>query len=127
MYIRPTIERTKEQILGEKMDIAIFVLSAIREKDEPLDLDAEVFVSHRGVVLDIGQFAVYIQPSSSGQRGAHCLWCLAWENSWRNGHQIAKDLIEYAGRSLHSDRTSTKVRQLGRTAGFAYRMLSHRC
>ena len=31
-----------------------------REPDQPLDLHTEVFVSHRGVFLDIGQFSVYV-------------------------------------------------------------------
>ncbi|CAL1147165.1 unnamed protein product, partial [Cladocopium goreaui] len=61
--ISPVINRTKSQILGEKLEMAtklVFVPSATREKDEPLDLHSKVFVSHCGVFLDIGQFAVYV-------------------------------------------------------------------
>ena len=61
--VSPTIERTKAQVLGEKLEMAtklIFVPSSEREPDQPLDLHTEVFVSHRGVFLDIGQFAVYV-------------------------------------------------------------------
>ena len=61
--ISPVINRTKAQILGEKFEMAtklVSVPSATRERDEPLDLHTEVFVSHCGVFLDIGQFAVYV-------------------------------------------------------------------
>ena len=38
----------------------VFVPAAGREETDPLDLHEEVFVNHRGVFLDIGQFAVYV-------------------------------------------------------------------
>ena len=49
--------------MGEKFEMAtklVSVPSATRERDEPLDLHTEVFVSPCGVFLDIGQFAVYV-------------------------------------------------------------------
>ena len=60
--ISPTIEHNKAQILGEKLEMATKLIfpSLEREPDQPLDLHTEVFVSHRGVFLDIGQFSVYV-------------------------------------------------------------------
>ena len=45
--LSPVFDRTKEQVLGDKLDYAtklVFVPAASREKDEPLDLH----ISHCG-------------------------------------------------------------------------------
>ena len=60
--VRPLIARRSRSLydrLGNATKL-VFVPAASREKDEPLDLHKEAFVSHRGVFLDIGQFAFYV-------------------------------------------------------------------
>ena len=77
---QPHHRETKAQVLGEKFEMATKLvycsLRYTREKDELLDLHQEVFVSHRGVFLDIGQFAVYVAKFIKPKQRptADCLW-----------------------------------------------------
>ena len=101
--ISPTFDRTKEQVLGERLDYAtkiVFVPSRTRQKYEPLDLHKEVFISHRGVFLDIGQFAVYVAKILKPKDKTLPL-VYGWKGTdfvpdADNAEQIAKDLIEYS-------------------------------
>ena len=101
--VSPTIERTKAQVLGEKLEMAtklIFVPSSEREPDQPLDLHTEVFVSHRGVFLDIGQFAVYVAKFiKPKQRPLPIVY--GWGNrdfvpDASDAKEIAKELVEFS-------------------------------
>ena len=101
--VSPTIERTKAQVLGEKLEMAtklIFVPSSEREPDQPLDLHTEVFVSHRGVFLDIGQFAVYVAKFiKPRQRPLPIVY--GWGNrdfvpDASDAKEIAKELVEFS-------------------------------
>ncbi|CAL1139216.1 unnamed protein product [Cladocopium goreaui] len=101
--LSPTIERTKAQVLGEKLEMAtklIFVPSSEREPDQPLDLHTEVFVSHRGVFLDIGQFAVYVAKFiKPKQRPLPIVY--GWGNrdfvpDAFDAKEIAKELVEFS-------------------------------
>jgi len=102
--ISPTIERTKAQVLGEKFEMATKLvycsLRYTREKDELLDLHQEVFVSHRGVFLDIGQFAVYVAKFiKPKQRPLPIVY--GWGNNdflpdADTSKDTAKDLIEFS-------------------------------
>ena len=101
--VSPTIERTKAQVLGEKLEMAtklIFVPSSEREPDQPLDLHTEVFVSHRGVFLDIGQFAVYVAKFiKPKQRPLPIVY--GWGNrdfvpDASDAKGIAKELVEFS-------------------------------
>ena len=81
---QPVINRTKSQILGEKLEMAtklVFVPSATRERDEPLDLHSEVFVSHCGVFFDIGQFAVYVAKFIK-PKGRPLPLVYGWNDQW---------------------------------------------
>ena len=78
----------------------VFVPSATRERDEPLDLHSEVFVSHCGVFLDIGQFAVYVAKFIK-PKGRPLPLVYGWNDQYfvpdadaSNG--IAKDLVEFS-------------------------------
>ena len=101
--ISPTFDRSKEQILGERLDYAtklVFVPSKTREVDEPLDLHKEVFISHRGVFLDIGQFAVYVAKILKPKKKPLPL-VYGWKGTdfvpdGDSSEQIAEDLIEYS-------------------------------
>ncbi|CAL1157497.1 unnamed protein product [Cladocopium goreaui] len=101
--VSPTIERTKAQVLGEKLEMAtklIFVPSSEQEPDQPLDLHTEVFVSHRGVFLDIGQFAVYVAKFiKPRQRPLPIVY--GWGNrdfvpDASDAKEIAKELVEFS-------------------------------
>ena len=101
--ISPSFDRSKEQIMGERLDYAtklVFVPSKSREKDEPLDLHKEVFISHCGVFLDIGQFAVYVAKILNPKKKPLPL-VYGWKGTdfvpdSESAEQIAKDMIEYA-------------------------------
>ena len=77
-----------------------FSLRYTREKDELLDLHQEVFVSHRGVFLDIGQFAVYVAKFiKPKQRPLPIVY--GWGNNdflpdADTSKDTAKDLIEFS-------------------------------
>ena len=120
--LSPTIERTKAQVLGEKLEMAtklIFVPSSEREPDQPLDLHTEVFVSHRGVFLDIGQFAVYVAKFiKPKQRPLPIVY--GWGNrdfvpDASDAKEIAKELVEfsklqwsnYASQQTHKESETT--------------------
>ncbi|CAL1170847.1 unnamed protein product [Cladocopium goreaui] len=120
--VSPTIERTKAQVLGEKLEMAtklIFVPSSEREPDQPLDLHTEVFVSHRGVFLDIGQFAVYVAKCiKPKQRPLPIVY--GWGNrdfvpDASDAKEIAKELVEfsklqwsnYASQQTHKESETT--------------------
>ena len=120
--VSPTIERTKAQVLGEKLEMAtklIFVPSSEREPDQPLDLHTEVFVSHRGVFLDIGQFAVYVAKFiKPKQRPLPIVY--GWGNrdfvpDAADAKEIAKELVEfsklqwsnYASQQTHKESDTT--------------------
>ena len=101
--VSPTIERTKAQVLGEKLEMAtklIFVPSSEREPDQPLDLHTEVFVSHRGVFLDIGQFAVYVAKFIKPRQSPLPI-VYGWGNrdfvpDASDAKEIAKELVEFS-------------------------------
>ena len=123
--ISPTIERTKAQVLGEKLEMAtklVFVPASEREHDQPLDLHQEVFVSHRGVFLDIGQFSVYVarfSPSSAhcpGATGASCLTRTRPRRLPRTSSSSASP----NGPTLHPSNPTMSPRRLATTRRFAY-------
>ena len=61
--IAPTVERTKEQVHGERMLLGtklVFIPEIARDPSAPLALQRETFVIHRGVFLTPGQFAVLV-------------------------------------------------------------------
>ena len=114
--VSPTIERTKAQVLGEKLEMAtklIFVPSSEREPDQPLDLHTEVFVSHRGVFLDIGQFAVYvakfIKPRQRPLPIVYGCGNRDFVPDASDAKEIAKELVEFS--KLHNGRTLPRNRR----------------
>ena len=132
----PTIERTKAQVLGEKLEMAtklIFVPSSEREPDQPLDLHTEVFVSHRGVFLDIGQFAVYVAkfikpkqrplPIVYGWGIVTSCQMLRTQRALRRNwwHSASR-----SGRTLHPSRPTKRLEPLATTGRSVYPMQPHR-
>ena len=93
--------------------------SSEREPDQPLDLHTEVFVSHRGVFLDIGQFAVYVAKFiKPKQRPLPIVY--GWGNrdfvpDASDAKEIAKELVEfsklqwsnYASQQTHKESETT--------------------
>ena len=127
--ISPTIERTKAQVLGEKLEMAtklVFVPASEREHDQPLDLHQEVFVSHRGVFLDIGQFSVYVarfSPSSAhcpGATGASCLMRTRPRRLPRRLPRTSSSSASPNGPTLHPSNPTMSPRRLATTRRFAY-------
>eukprot|EP00435_Cladocopium_sp_Y103_P062604 s253_g24.t1 len=101
--ISPVIGRTKAQVYGERLDFAaklVFVPAPDREKDEPLDLHREVFVSHRGVFLDVGQFSVYVAkffaPKKQPLPLVHAWHEQEFVPDGEDAKTIAKDLVEFS-------------------------------
>lgn len=137
--ISPSFERSKEQILGEKLDYAtrlVFVPSASREKDEPLDLHKEVFISHCGVFLDIGQFAVYVSkilkpkgsPSLSSTAG-RTTTSSRTQKQPKGSQRISLSFAnsnDSNGCTLLPAKLITRARQSATTGRFAYHMLARR-
>ena len=71
-----------------------------REDDEPIDIGKEAFVNHRGVFLDIGQFAVYVQKMLK-PKGLPLPIVQGWANrsfvpDAGGEEQIAKEFIAFA-------------------------------
>eukprot|EP00435_Cladocopium_sp_Y103_P054949 s1214_g18.t1 len=101
--VSPTIERSKAQVYGERLDFAtklVFVHDPNREKDEPLDLHKEVFICHRGVFLDIGQFAVYVAkfivPKKRPLPLVHGWLNQEFVPDGEDAKTIGKELVEFA-------------------------------
>ena len=122
--IVPSNERSKSQIMGEeKLEVAtrlVFVPAAGREETDPLNLHEEVFVNHRGVFLDIGQFAVYVAKILVPY-GKPLPIVAGWQDRDFVPDQgtsilIAKSLVEYCKMQWELF-ASRQVRQGGETAG----------
>eukprot|EP00435_Cladocopium_sp_Y103_P018363 s2259_g4.t1 len=101
--VSPTIERSKAQVYGERLDFAtklVFVPNSDREKDEPLDLHKEVFICHRGVFLDIGQFTVYVAkfivPKKKPLPLVHGWLNQEFVPDGEDAKVIGKELVEFA-------------------------------
>ena len=98
----------------------IFVPSSEREPDQPLDLHAEVFVSHRGVFLDIGQFSVYVAKFiKPKQRPLPIVY--GWGNrdfipDADDAKAIAKELISFA-KTQWADFASGQTHKVSGTTG----------
>ena len=107
----------------EKLEVAtrlVFVPAAGREETDPLNLHEEVFVNHRGVFLDIGQFAVYVAKILVPY-GKPLPIVAGWQDRDFVPDQgtsilIAKSLVEYCKMQWELF-ASRQVRQGGETAG----------